>query len=182
MEAARAYDRERYGDAVKILRPLADQVPSSSAVRELYGLCLYRLGRWAAAIKELEAYRALSGEVDQHPVLADCYRALRRWKQADQLWTELRETSPSADLVSEGRIVAAGSLADRGDLRGGIALLEGGKPPKGTPKERHLRTWYALADLYERAGDVPRALSLFQRVVKADRDFADAAERAAALD
>jgi tetratricopeptide (TPR) repeat protein len=181
MEAAHAYERERYQDAARMLRRLADVAPGSAAVRELHGLALYRVSRYAAAARELEAYRALSGEVDQHPVLADCYRAMRRWKKADELWTELRETSPSADLVAEGRLVAAGAKADRGDLRAAIALLEGGKPPKGKPKDRHVRTWYALADLYERAGEVPKALALFRRVVAVDAGFADAAERAASL-
>ena len=108
-------------------------------------------------------------------------RALRRWRKADELWVELREASPDADLVAEGRLVAAGARADRGDFKAAIALLEGGKPPKGKPKDRHLRTWYALADLYERAGDVPKALGLFRNIIRVEADFADAAERVAGL-
>ena len=50
----------------------------------------------------------------------------------------------------------AGSLADRGDVKGAIRLLEQGwKFPKRA-KVHHLRRAYALADLYERAGDVGR--------------------------
>jgi tetratricopeptide (TPR) repeat protein len=99
-EAARAYERDRYRDALKILRPLLDQVPGSAAVRELNGLTLYRLGRWRDAIKELEAFRGLTGSLDQHPTLADCYRALKRWREVEELWEELREASPSAELVT----------------------------------------------------------------------------------
>ena len=47
--------------------------------------------------------------------------------------------------------------------------------------EHHLRLWYALGDLYERAGDIPRARDMFDRVAKRDRAFADVAERLAAL-
>ena len=50
------------------------------------------------------------------------------------------------------------------------------------PRRHHIRLWYALADLYERAGDTPRARELFGRIVAAEPDFADAAERLAALD
>ena len=49
------------------------------------------------------------------------------------------------------------------------------------PKAHHIRLWYALADLYERAGDTPKARELFKKVVANEPDFADAAERAAAL-
>jgi hypothetical protein len=49
------------------------------------------------------------------------------------------------------------------------------------PKPYHLRLWYALADLRERAGDVPGARQLFERVARADHSFADVAERLAAL-
>ena len=45
----------------------------------------------------------------------------------------------------------------------------------------HLRLWYALGDLYERAGEIPRAREMFERVRKQDSSFADVAERLAAL-
>src|SRR5204862_5206318 len=92
-------------------------------VRQLLGLTSYQLGRWPEAIRELEAYHSLTGEFDQHPVLADSYRALGKHPRVDEIWDELRQASPSAEAVTEGRIVAAGSLADRGDIIGAIRLL-----------------------------------------------------------
>ncbi|MDQ1402128.1 MAG: hypothetical protein QOG03_444 [Actinomycetota bacterium] len=180
-DAAGAYERSRFDDARRMLRGLAEEAPRAAAVRELYGLTLYRLGRWLPASKELEAYRLLTGAVDQHPALADCYRALGRWKKVADLWEELREASPSAELVAEGRIVAAGALADKGDTRGGIALLEAGRIEVARPKDHHLRMQYALADLYERAGDVPRARELFRRVQARDPEFFDITDRIKAL-
>jgi tetratricopeptide (TPR) repeat protein len=183
MEAARAYDRERYTDARRMLRRLAEEAPAAPAVRELHGLTLYRMGRWSEAAKELEAFRSLSGSYDQHPVLADCYRALKRYRKADLLWEELRTASPGAELVAEGRIVAAGTMADRGDVNGAIRLLERTltKTNGKKAKEHQLRSWYALADLYERSGDVPRARDLFRRVAAVESDFADVAERLSGL-
>ena len=84
------------------------------------------LGKWRVAAAELEAYRTLSGSVEHLPVLADCYRALRRHAKVAELWTELKAASPSAAVVAEGRIVIAGSLADRGDLRGAIVSAASG--------------------------------------------------------
>jgi hypothetical protein len=177
-DAARAFQRERFGDAARILKKLSIDAPGVASVHELYGLTLYRQGKWRSAAKELEAFRLLGGSVEQHPVLADCYRALRRWAEVDRLWDELKAASPSAELVVEGRIVAAGARADRGDVAGGIALLEQGwKLPK-RPREHHLRRAYALADLYERGGEVARARELFQWIARSEPDFADARRRA----
>jgi tetratricopeptide (TPR) repeat protein len=182
-DATGAFERERYGDAARMLKPLAEQAPGASAVRELYGLTLYRLGRWDAAIKELEAFRALSPDsVDQHPTLADCYRAKKRWRKVDELWEQLRTASPAPDLLAEGRLVYAGSLAERGQMADAIELLERAKTDQKKPRPDHLRTWYGLADLYERAGEVPRARELFRRVLRVDQDFYDVRSRLAALD
>ena len=180
-EATHAYDHERYQEARQLLKPLAQEAPDAVAVRELQGLTLYRMGQWAAAAKELEAYRSLSGSYDQHPVLADCYRALRRFATADELWDELRQASPSAELVAEGRIVAAGCRADQGQLADAIAVLERADRRLRHPEGHHLRQWYVLADLYERAGDLPRARDLFGRIVGTDPDAYDARRRLRSL-
>ena len=180
-EASKAFKRERFEEARKILRPLAQAAPTAESVRELLGLTYYRLGRWKAAAAELEAFRDLSGSTEQHPVLADCYRALGRHAKVAELWEELRAASPSAPLVAEGRIVAAGSLADQGRLDEAIEVLSAAKAPAKRPKEHHLRVTYALADLYERAGDVPRARQLFRIVAAADPELGDVAARVRAL-
>src|SRR5207249_1847774 len=83
--------------------------------------------------------------------LADCHRALGHWPEVAALWEELRAASPGAEVVTEGRIVAAGALADQGQVRAAIRLLRKGAEPS-RPKWFHPRLWYALADLYERAG------------------------------
>ena len=181
-EAVRAYQRDRYADARRILKPLAAAAPGAAAVRELYGLTLYRMGRWAEAIRELDAFHTLTGSFDQHPVLADCHRALGHWRAVERLWDELRRASPAADVVTEGRIVAAGALADQGDLRAALRLLA--RAPQSRvkrPRLHHLRLWYAMADLYERAGEVPRARELFQVILRHEPDFVDVPERLAAL-
>lgn len=180
-DAAHAFERERFDEARKLLRPIAEQAPGAASVRELHGLTLYRLGRWKEAARELEAFRELTRSTEQNPVLADCYRALKRHRQVEELWDELKEASPAADLVTEGRIVMAGSMADRGDLRQAISLLERSQKNVKRPGIHHLRQTYALADLLERGGEVSRARELFRWVTQHEPDFADAAERASSL-
>jgi len=177
-KAADAFEAGRYLDTIRILRPIVERAPEVAEVRELLGLSLYRRSKWSEAAKELERFRSITGTAEQHPVLADCYRALGRWKDVEIIWDELRSASPSAALVTEGRVVVAGALADQGDLRGAIALLERKwKRPK-RPHEHHLSRAYALADLYERGGDGPRATELFAWVARQDPTFSDASARA----
>lgn len=178
-EAAGAYSAERYTEARRILSPIVSEVPDLPEARELYGLSLYRLGRWRDAARELDAFVELTGgSTEQHPVLADCRRALGQYAKVQELWEELRAASPSASLVTEGRIVAAGALADQGDLASAIGLLGKGFRFPRRPLEHHLRRAYALADLYERSGDVLQAATLFARIARSEPDYLDAAERA----
>ena len=114
-------------------------------------------------------------------MLADCFRAQRRWDEVDRLWDELGHASPSPELIEEGRIVTAGALADRGRLADAVRFLERAPKVKGRPKIHHLRRWYATADLYERVGDTARARRLFNQIADADPLFGDAAERASDL-
>ncbi|MEI8002250.1 MAG: tetratricopeptide repeat protein [Actinomycetes bacterium] len=181
MEAAEAFANDRDRDAVRILRPVRDALPDSATVRELTGLAQYRVGNYRAASKELEAFVEITDAADQHPVLMDCYRAQKRWKRVDELWDELGVSSPSAEIVTEGRIVLAGSLADRGRLDDALEILRRKSKSVARPREHHLRMWFALADLEERAGNVSTARDLFDRVRRADPDFTDVAVRVAAL-
>jgi tetratricopeptide (TPR) repeat protein len=180
--AATAFAGERFGEARQILAPIVREVPDLAEGRELFGLTLYRLGRWKEAARHLDAFVELSGgSTEQHPVLADCRRALGQYAEVDRLWEELREASPNGALVTEGRIVAAGALADRGDLAGAVRLLGKGFRFPTRPQEHQLRRAYALADLYERSGDHPQARVLFARIAQVEPGFLDASERAASL-
>ena len=185
MSAADAYAHDREREALRILRPWRDQLAKSPSVRELVGLCHYRLGNYAAAAKELEAYAELAGSVEQNPVLMDCYRAQRKWRKVEDAWRDLADVSPSAEVVAEGRIVYTGALADQGRMDEALALLrkraDPDRKPVRDPKEHHLRLWYALADLEERAGNLARARDLFDRVRRADPQYVDVAERRATL-
>ena len=92
---------------------------------------------------------------------------------------EVRAASPPTEVLSEARIVMAAALSDRGKLVEAIRLLvEAGVEKRvRNPAERHVRQWYALADLYERSGDVPRARELFTRVALADPGAYDVDDR-----
>lgn len=178
-KAVAAYERGRDQEALRLLAPLVQDLPQVAPVRQLAGLAAYRVGRWRDAARHLEAYQRLSGDPSGTAMVMDSYRALGRYPKVADTWAELRRSSPDAELACEARMVAAGALGDTGDLKGAISLLaaSGGGRALRNPAERHLRQWYALADLYERAGDLPRARELFARIERAEPDFYDAALR-----
>ena len=96
--------------------------------------------------------------------------------------------APVADRIAlfysrhpEGRIVTAGARSDQGDNAGAVRLLAQGFTFPKRPKEHHLRRAYALADLFERAGDVTHARDLFERIQRADARFGDVNRRLKAL-
>jgi tetratricopeptide (TPR) repeat protein len=161
-----------------MLTPIVREAPELASAHEVLGLAQYRLGNWRQAVVELEAFRSLSsGSTTHHAVLADCYRAMRKHAQVEELWDELRQASPSAALVAEGRIVMAGSLADRGQIDKAIEMLQQHDRMPARVRDHHLRLWYVLADLYDRNGDVTRARALFSRVRVQDPEFADVTDR-----
>jgi tetratricopeptide (TPR) repeat protein len=178
-----AYERERYRDAARILRTVVDAVPAAPSARELLGLCQYHQGNWKAALPNLEVFATLTGSVDQHPVRMDCQRALGRPKRVEALFGELRKGSPDPEVLSEGRLVLAGTRADLGDLDGAVSLLvdAGAGRLVRNPAERHVRQWYVLGDLMERSGDLARARELFLRVRAADPDAYDVDDRLESL-
>ena len=119
MAAADAFAHDRERETLRILRPLREQLPDSPSVRELTGLGQYRIGNYAAAAKELEAYADLSDSVDQNPVLMDCYRAQRRWRKVEDR------------LAGAGRGVADGRARRRGPHRLRRRARRPGPPPRG---------------------------------------------------
>lgn len=176
-EAAVAFERERFGEAFRLLQSIERLAPDIPEVLELRGLTQYRQGRWAQAIKDLRRFEELTNSVEQHPVIADCHRARREWREVEACWQELGEASPSAELVEEGRIVMAGAYADQGELNQAIRLLEQAPQAAKRPKPHHLRRFYALADLYERAGDLKRARRLFEVIEQAEPGIGDVSDR-----
>jgi len=180
-KAADAFGEGRNVDARTALTPLVREAPNLPEGRELMGLAMYRLGRWAEAAAHLEAFRELSASTEQNPILADCHRALGNYDDVEALWRELGEVSPSAELVTEGRIVAAGAKADQGNLEAAIAVLSKGWSRPRQPRPHHLSRAYALADLYDRAGFAARSRSLFAWIAEHDPRFADVAKRVKSL-
>lgn len=160
-----------------MVQPVLRDLPEMAFGHEIAGLAFYRTGQWRKAAAELDVARQLDRSLNHHAVLADCYRALKRYDLVDQLWLELREGSPEPALMAEGRIVAAGALADRGDLKGALKLMERAAEAPKKVRDHHLRQWYVLGDLHDRSGDIIKARRLFGMIAAVDPEFADVGDR-----
>lgn len=180
-KAQHALDRDRLDEARRIALPIAREAPGVAAVHEVLGLVAYRSGRWKQAVTELEQAQSLRPNVELLPVLADAYRGLSRWRDVERLWSEIKSLSPAHEVLAEGRIVAAGALADRGELAGALDVMAKATATPKRVREHHLRQWYVIADLHDRAGDTLEATRWFERVASHDRDFVDVSDRLRAL-
>ncbi|MEG3586665.1 MAG: hypothetical protein VX353_05185 [Actinomycetota bacterium] len=176
-EADSDFAQERFADAQRKINPLLKSAKNIAEIHELHGLIQYRLGKYDKAAFALEQFRTLANSTERHPILMDCYRSEQRWADIAYLWSELAEVSPSAAIVTEGRIVYSGAYADQGDLKNAVKMLEKGWKLPSRPKEHHLRRAYALADLYDRAGTAPKARELFRWIVQTTGTYVDAKER-----
>ena len=176
------FEAFRYDEARKILVPMAKEYADVFDVHDMLGLCLYRGGQWKKAAEELEtALRLKPTWIFNHAPLADCHRAMGNHDRVEELWREVSEASPAQELMAESRIVMAGSLADRGMIDGALELMSRQAADVPKPAEFHLRQWYVIADLHDRAGNVIEARRFFSRISAADAQFADVAERLASL-
>jgi tetratricopeptide (TPR) repeat protein len=180
-DAMAAFAEEDYGEAIRLGEQAKHIALRSIAARELLGLAYYRAGHWSEAARELSAFRRLTGSTEQNPVIADCYRAMRKPDKAIEYCDEVKPGRVDEGVYYEAQIVAAGALADMRRMDEAIARLEALDLSPKVAQPHHLRAWYALADLLERRGRYTQARELFEAVAAADSDLTDAPVRARRL-
>jgi tetratricopeptide (TPR) repeat protein len=179
LEAGRALDAERAASEAKTL------APRSGAVREVLGMALYRRGRFREALRELQAYRRLTGRVDQNHLIADAHRALGAPEKAVQAAREALDAARlPVEVRAEAAVVGGAALADLGRFEEALALLrrlDRGDRTGRAVRDHDLRVWYVTADVLERSGRSRDAARTFRRILDHDPRAFDAAERLARL-
>src|SRR5437879_5456383 len=65
--------RGRDGAAAQAAAEAKSLAPRSGSVRELLGVALYRADQYRDALQELQAYRRMTGRLDQTHLIADSY-------------------------------------------------------------------------------------------------------------
>jgi tetratricopeptide (TPR) repeat protein len=155
--------------------------PRSAAARELLGLALYHQERFREALRELQAYRRISGRRDQNHVIADCHRALGAPEKAVAAAREGLAPPVEDPVRTECAIVAGAALADLGRFEEALTVLRSVPTRRDVARPHDLRLWYVLGDVLERAGRPEEAADQFRLVLRHDPEAFDAAERLATL-
>jgi tetratricopeptide (TPR) repeat protein len=163
--------------AVGAARRAKRAAPRAASIREALGVALYQAGDYQAARTELAAAQRISGRVDLAAMLADIERALGRPERAVALFERTDRSRMEPDTAAELLLVAASAYGDLGQPAAGVALIRRHARWPVELAEHHLRLAYAEGALAEQAGDPARARAAFERVVRAEPDFHDAAER-----
>ena len=182
----RAVDTLALGDhrgAVEAATRARALVPRSAAAREVLGMALYQGERYRDALRELQAYKRITGRSDQNHLIADCHRALRAPEKAVPLAEEaLRAQGVPDEAKAEAAVVGASALADLGRFTEALALLRRWRIEESRGiRPWDLRVWYVNAEVLARAGRVEDAREAFERILRHDADAFDVRDRLAAL-
>lgn len=179
--AGDALDTDDLPRAIELLTWAKSAASRSPAVREALGVAYYRAEDYAAASRELQAYRRLSGREDQNHLLADCSRASGRHDKVAEL-VDAMVGAPQVprERLAEAAIVLAGDRADHGDIDGALAALHRADLEPETVADHHLRLWYLAADLHERKGEPERAREYLEAIAAVSDGYLDVEERLSA--
>jgi predicted Zn-dependent protease len=160
--------------------------PRSPAVRESYGIALYRAGDLHDALAELQAYRRLSGGTDQNHLIADCIRSEGRDSEravvvgmelVDDDRAEIERRVESAIVVAAVHLDASRPARARPLIQ---RFLVGPEAPT-VPPESTVRLLWVAADVAEAEGRREDALRALDRLVSLDPDYPDVADRIATI-
>jgi len=181
-QALAAIDRGDVAAGIEKAQEAKALAPRSGAVREVLGIALYRAERFRQALRELQAYRRMTGRVDQNHLIADSFRALGSPEKAvDAAMEALRAQIPDEARV-ESAVVGASALADLGRFTQALAVLRSIPTDEQLARPFHLRLWYVAGDVLDRAGRPQEAAAEFRKITRHDPGAFDAADRLARLE
>ena len=175
-----AFAADRYKPAAAALRKAKAASSRSATIRELLGLSAYHIGNWDEALKELRAFRRMSGETDQMPIEMDCLRALGRSKDVGKTYDLFHELGGGRDTDNEARVVYASHLADEGRLEEAWKVINARLV--ANPPESLVRRWAVAARVAHAAGDDAAASKFLAAIRDHDAELPWLEELEAATD
>lgn len=164
--AVESFAAGRFKQAAAGLRRAKAASTRVATIRELLGLSAYQLGNWEEALRELRAFRRMSGETDQMPVEMDCLRALGRSKDVDKTYALFQELGGGRDSDNEARVVYASHLLDQGRLEEAWRVVKPGRLIDNPPASL-VRRW-AVAARVANAVDDQEAVGKFLAAIRDD--------------
>jgi len=148
----------------------AERAGRIAVVRETLALTAYTVGDFALALREMQAYRRISGKDDQLPIMVDCERGLGRPEKALELGRSVDPKKLEPGVRVNLAIALSGARLDRGENDLALAELE---IPELNPErvfDYSPQLFFAYADTLEvlgRDAEAKRWLNLAERAVAA---------------
>jgi hypothetical protein len=102
----------------------AERAGRIGVVRETLALTAYTIGDFALALREMQAYRRISGSNDQIPIMVDCERGLGRPEKALELGRSVDRSALEAGVRVNLAIALSGARLDLGENQLALAELE----------------------------------------------------------
>ncbi|MDO5727916.1 MAG: hypothetical protein Q4Q03_08335, partial [Bowdeniella nasicola] len=93
-------------------------------VREALALTSYKTGAWALALREIHAFRRLTGTKAHEVIAADCERGRGNPKRALELISEVNRDELTDDFRAELALVESGAYADLGESEAGLQAIQ----------------------------------------------------------
>jgi hypothetical protein len=181
IRAAEEYAEERYRPAHVHLVEAKALAPRSATIRELLGLSAYHIGQWNDALRELRAYRRLTGETTHMSVEMDCLRGLGRPGEVDKTWSLLQELGSDRDADREARVVYASHLLDQKRLAEAWRVIKPGRLVSPA-SESEVRRWFVAAKVAIAARDPKVARTLVDSITRERPNLPGLEELTSALD
>jgi tetratricopeptide (TPR) repeat protein len=181
-DAISLLERGRDTAALKAAEQAKQLAPRSGAAREVLGLAMYRTERYRDALRELLAYRRITGRLDQNHLIADSHRALGAPQKAlEPVRDVLRAHRVPDEVRAEAAVVGSSALADLRRFDEALGMLRSVRTKAEGARPHDLRVWYVIGDILERAGRPREAEEEFRRIMRHDAGAYDVAERVARL-
>lgn len=154
----------------------ADRAGRIGVVRETLGVTAYTVGDFALALRELQAFRRISGSNDQLPLMVDSERGMGRPDKALELGRSIPREKLSADVRANLAIAMSGARLDKGQNDLALAELE---IPELNPAKVFAyspQLFRAYADTLEILGQKAESKKWFDLADRADVALAQAAD------
>jgi tetratricopeptide (TPR) repeat protein len=147
-----------------------------AVVRETLAITSYRLGDFAAALRELRTYRRISGRNDQLPMMVDCERGLGRPERALELGRSVDRAGLDTAVQVELAIAMSGARLDLGNPAAALSELEIPQLDPSTAFSWSPALYSAYAATLEELGRQDEADEWWARVDRAAEALAEAAD------
>lgn len=153
----------------------ADRAGRIGVVRETLGVTAYTVGDYALALRELQAFRRISGSNDQLPIMVDSERGMGRPDKALELGRSVAREKLAPGVRANLAIAMSGARLDKNQPELALAELEIPELNPSKVFDYSPQLFRAYADTLEVLGKAADARKWWDLAARAERAISDKA-------